>query len=325
MSKDQILNVQGLIAYYKLRKGDVRAVDDVNLFLWPNEIVGIAGESGCGKTTLIKVLYGLVEPPLSMLSGQVLIDVNGEEIHLYKNTYEVKQLWWKHFSYIPQSSMGVLNPVIKIEDQFGEIFMRGDKNPPKKEIRKIVEKSLDALGLPSEVLRSYPHQLSGGMRQRVVISMATILNPRIVYADEPTTALDVVVQRGILQIMSKLQRDLGNTFVIVTHDMGVQHQITDRMVVMYAGKISEIGGTDDIFKKPLHPYTALLIESLPRLGDKSERKSIKGSPPNLLNPPKGCRFHPRCPYATSECAEKNPSLLEIKNRRYASCFHPLGQ
>ena len=323
MSEDRILNVQDLVAYYKTKRGDVRAVDNVNLFLRPNEVLGIAGESGCGKTTLIKVLYGLVEPPLSVLSGQVLIDFNGEEIDLYKNTYEIRELWWKHFSYIPQSSMGILNPVIKIQEQFAEIFERDDTNLRKREIIKIVKENLDALGLPSEVLSSYPHQLSGGMRQRVVISMATIQNPKIVYADEPTTALDVVVQRGILEMTRKLQRKLGNTFVIVTHDMGVHYQVTDRMIIMYAGKISEIGRTDNIFKNPLHPYTALLIESLPRLGDKSQRKSIKGAPPSLLNPPKGCRFHPRCPYATSECVERDPPLVELDHERYLSCFNPL--
>jgi len=325
MSKDQILNVQELVAYYKMKKGDVKAVDNVNLFLRPNEILGIAGESGCGKTTLIKVLYGLVEPPLSVLSGQVLIDIDGEEIDLYKNTYDIRKLWWKHFSYIPQSSMGVLNPVIRIEDQFAEIFKRGDTELPKREIRKIVKENLDALGLPGEILNSYPHQLSGGMRQRVVICMATIQNPRIVYADEPSTALDVVVQRMILEMIGKLQKKSGNTFVIVTHDMGVQSQVTDRMIVMYAGKVSEMGRTDDIFKKPLHPYTALLIESLPRLGDKSERKSIEGSPPSLLNPPEGCRFHPRCPYFTRECLEKDPPLFEINHGRYVSCFNPLKE
>jgi len=324
MSKDQILRVEDLVAYYKTEKGDVKAVDNVNFFLKPDEIVGIAGESGCGKSTLLNILYGFVESPLKVLSGHVLMDVDGDEIDIiHKDKNEIEKLWWKHVSYMPQSSMGVLNPVIKIEDQFIEIFDKLDENLAKNEIRRKVEENLNVLGLPREVLSSYPHQLSGGMRQRVVIAMATIQNPRIVYTDEPTTALDIVVQRGILQTITKLQEQTKNTFVIVTHDMGMHYQITDRMIIMYAGKVVEIGETENIFRKPLHPYTLLLIESLPRLGDRSERKSIKGSPPSLLNPPKGCRFYPRCPYATRECAEKEPPLTEIQRNHHISCFRPL--
>ena len=324
MSKDQILRVEDLVAYYKTEKGDVKAVDNVNFFLKPDEIVGIAGESGCGKSTLLNILYGFVEPPLKVLSGHVLMDVDGDEIDIiHKDKNEIEKLWWKHVSYIPQSSMGVLNPVIKIKDQFIEIFDKLDKNLTKNEFRRKVEENLNVLGLPRAVLSSYPHQLSGGMRQRVVIAMSTILNPRIVYIDEPTTALDVVVQRGILQTITKFREQTKNTFVTVTHDMGVHYQITDRLIIMYAGKVVEISETENIFKKPLNPYTLLLIESLPKLGDRSERKSIRGSPPSLLNPPKGCRFYPRCPYATRECAEKEPPLTEIQRNHYISCFHPL--
>jgi peptide/nickel transport system ATP-binding protein len=326
VSENSIIEVGDLKAYYKTRHGDVKAVDDIGFFVKSNEIFGICGESGCGKSTLIKVLYGLIEPPLKVLSGHVSIDINDKKIFLkYNNDVNnIKKLWWNEMSYIPQSSMNLLNPTAKIEDQFIEILRKVDKRTTRGEAKKIVQKSFDALGLPREVLSSYPHQLSGGMRQRVVISMATILNPKIVYADEPTTALDVVVQRGILEMMRELQRKSNNTFVIVTHDMGIQYQISDRVMVMYAGKICEIGKTDKIFQTSTHPYTKLLIESLPRLGDKSERRSIKGAPPNLLAPPKGCRFHIRCPYATQECIEEEPPLAEILSEHYVACFHPLG-
>jgi len=324
MSGDYILGTENLKAYYETRHGYVKAVDNISFLVKSNEIFGICGESGCGKSTLMKVLYGIIEPPLKFISGQISINIDGKEISIQNtNVNEIKKLWWKDISYIPQSSMSVLNPTRKIEDQFIDIFKKWHKKISRRKIRKLIRKNFDALGLPREALSSYPHQLSGGMRQRIVISMATIHNPKIVYADEPTTALDVVVQRGILEVIKELQKKLNNTFVIVTHDMGIHYQLSHRIMVMYAGKICEIGETDDIFQNSAHPYTALLIESLPRLGDKSERKSIEGSPPSLLDPPKGCRFHTRCPYATQECAEKEPPLTEIWHDHYVACFHPL--
>jgi len=326
MSENSIVEVSDLRAYYKTRYGEVKAIDGVSFSVRSNEIFGICGESGCGKSTLIKVLYGIIEHPLNIFSGYISININNKKIVLKDNSdaNTIKKLWWKDISYIPQSSMGLLNPTVKIEDQFLEIIRKINKGLAKNESKEILQKSFDALGLPKEVLSSYPHQLSGGMRQRVIISMATIHNPKIIYADEPTTALDVVVQRGILEMIRELQKKLNNTFVIVTHDMGIHYQISDRIMVMYAGKVCEIGKTDEIFQKSMHPYTKLLIESLPRLGDKSERKSIKGAPPNLLAPPKGCRFHIRCPYATQKCAEEEPPLVKILRDRHVACFHPLG-
>jgi peptide/nickel transport system ATP-binding protein len=325
MSENPILKTSDLRAYYKTRYGEVKAVDGVSFSVRSNEIFGVCGESGCGKSTLIKVLYGIIEQPLNIVSGYVSINISNKKIFLKSNndTNTIKKIWWKDISYIPQSSMGLLNPTAKIEDQFLEIIRKMKKGITKGEAKEILQKSFDTLGLPKEVLSSYPHQLSGGMRQRVVIAMATIHNPKIVYADEPTTALDVVVQRGILEMIRELQKKLNNTFIIVTHDMGIHYQISDRIMIMYAGKVCEIGKIDKIFQKSMHPYTKLLIESLPRLGDKSERKSIKGTPPNLLAPPKGCRFHPRCPYATQKCAEEEPPLAEILRDHYVACFHPL--
>ncbi|MEM2342416.1 MAG: ABC transporter ATP-binding protein [Candidatus Bathyarchaeia archaeon] len=326
MSENPVIEVENIRAYYETRYGDVKAVDNVSFSVKLNEIFGICGESGCGKSTLIKVLYGIIEFPLKLVSGRISINIDGKSFLLKdnKDVNTIRKLWWKEISYIPQASMNLLNPTVKIKDQFMEIFRKMNKKITRSEAEKIMQKSFDVLGLPKEVLSSYPHQLSGGMRQRVVIAMATIHNPKIVYADEPTTALDVVVQRGILEMIVELQKKLNNTFVIVTHDMGIHYQISDRIMVMYAGKVCEIGKTYEIFQKPIHPYTKLLIESLPRLGDKSERKSIKGEPPNLLSPPKGCRFHVRCPYAAQKCAKEEPSLLEILHGRYVACFNPLS-
>jgi len=312
------MDVTDLVAAYQTSKRNMVVVDKVNFSLPKTGIVGIAGESGCGKTTLIKVLYGLLEPPLKVLSGDVIIRPDDKNaLNLLKmSEKEISRLRWRFFSYIPQASMSVLNPVMRIEDQFFDSMSRG-KKANKSELRKQLSEYLTKMGLPREVLRSYPHQLSGGMRQRVVIAMALLFQPRVIFADEPTTALDVVVQRGILEMMRDAQRSLSNLLVIVTHDMGVHYQISDTMMVMYSGKIIEIGSTEEIFNDPLHPYTKMLISSLPKIGDKLKREGIKGSPPSFLNLPQGCRFHPRCPYAMPVCRKEEPQVVNINNRSVA--------
>ncbi len=321
---DYAMNATDLVAAYQTPRGDIRAVDYVSFSLPTTGIVGIAGESGCGKTTLIRVLYGLIEPPLKIVSGDVKVKTDGHNnLDLLKlSEEEVRKLRWKFFSYIPQASMGVLNPVMRIEEQFFDVMGRSTETS-KPALRKQLSAYLDEFGLPNEVLRSFPHQLSGGMRQRVVIAIATILHPAIVFADEPTTALDVVVQRGVLQLIKDAQRSLENLVVIVTHDMGVHYQTADMLIIMYAGKVVEIGGTDETFEDPLHPYTKLLIDSLPKIGDKLRRKGISGSPPSFLNLPQGCRFHPRCPYAMPVCRKEEPHSIETKNRRSVAC-HLIG-
>jgi peptide/nickel transport system ATP-binding protein len=229
--------------------------------------------------------------------------------------------WWKHISYIPQASMSVLNPVVRIKDQFLDSFSRREgPNFNKQVLLAEMAAYLQELDLPADVLKSFPHQLSGGMRQRVIVALATFVQPKFVLADEPTTALDVVVQRGILTMLRQLQRKLGNTFVMVSHDMGVHYQITDRMVIMYAGKVVEIAPTEEIFARPLHPYTEMLIRSLPRLGDNAERMGISGRPPSLLNPPSGCRFAARCYLADERCTQVEPVLQEIEPGHFVSCL-----
>lgn len=317
-NNEKILKVDNCSAYYFTSKGEIRAVDDVSFYVNKNEILGIAGESGCGKSTLINVLYGLVKPPLRVVSGKITLKTEtGEEIDLYDEDSE-KNIRWKHISYIPQASMSALNPVTTIWQQFQEVISRYDKTE-----RKILEERLfdyiDRLGLPKEVLKSYPHQLSGGMRQRVIIAMATLPHPDIIFADEPTTGLDVVVQRGILQMLHKISKEFKITFVIVSHDIAIFYQLADRIMIMYAGKVVEIAKSTDLFSKPLHPYSRLLIESLPRVGDKNRRKGITGFPPSLLNPMSGCRFYPRCPFAMDICKDVNPGLYEVEPLHFASC------
>lgn len=323
---NNILEVENLKAYYLLKTvsgviaAKVHAVDGVSLTIKSGEIVGIAGESGCGKSTLAKAMYGWIAPPLQIFEGSVFYDVGDKKINILKADEEgLRRIWWNIVSYIPQGSMDVLNPTMRIKDHFFNVIKFHSENFDKEEAEKTVLKHLDELGLPREVLTSFPHQLSGGMKQRVVIALATILGCNVIIADEPTTALDVMVQRGILQLLTDIQKKLNCSIILITHDMGVHAQITDRIAIMYAGKIVEMGPTDRIFEDPQQPYTKFLISSLPRIGDKSKKTSIGGRPPSLIKPPKGCRFHPRCPLATEICREVEPPLVKVNHEHYASC------
>lgn len=299
----------------------VAAVDGVNLQVKDNEILGIAGESGCGKSTLLKVLYGHFGGSLSLESGTVqaeFYDGDSGEPVIYEG-HQLYKLWWQKLSYIPQGSMSVMNPVSRIDTQLiealpAEILQRG-RNLVLDEIKIF----LSELNLPVSVLKAYPHQLSGGMRQRVMIAMACFFYPRLVLADEPTTALDVVVQKNILILLKTIQRRQKNALVIVSHDLGVHYQVTDRIAIAYAGKIVEIGPTQEVFANPLHPYTQALIESLPRLGDRSLRRGIEGRPPDLANPPTGCRFAQRCSKSEDICRQISPELIDRAQNHAVAC------
>jgi len=216
--------------------------------------------------------------------------------------------------------MHVLNPVKKVKDTFLEFLESHVKEKDKKDYLELSIEHLRELGLSPETLEAYPHQLSGGMRQRVVIALSTLLHPQIILADEPTTALDVVAQRAVIQLLKRIQNTLQNTIIIVTHDMGIHAQITTKMAIMYAGKIVESASTKEIFKNPLHPYTKYLIQSLPHIGDKEPREGIQGSPPSLISLPPGCAFHPRCPYAQPICKSEEPTLKEVSSEHKVACF-----
>lgn len=320
-----LLRVQNLRAYYRTEvygiSRTVRAVDGVSFDLYPNEIYGVAGESSCGKTTLIKVISGNIKPPLKALEGSVDFNFDGYEVDMLQTSQDElrRSVRWKQISYVMQGSMSVLNPVRKVIETFKDIVDTHERITDKKKFLEQTRTHINRLGLPTDVLNAYPHQLSGGMRQRVAIALATVFQPALIIADEPTTALDVVVQRGVLQMMKDIQSASGNTVLLVTHDMAVHANVADRVMIMYAGRIVEEAPTDTIFNAPLHPYTQHLIRSLPMIGERSTKASLQGTPPNLANPPSGCRFHPRCPYVMDVCRTEVPELVTIKGRHRVAC------
>lgn len=312
-----MIRLDRIVATYTTQRGQVNAIDNITLLIPDSVVVGIAGESGCGKSTLMKVLYGDVGFPLGLSSGRVdygFVNGRGEPV----TTENIRQEWFRRISYIPQSSMNSLNPVVRVRDQFVD-FPTTAKRP--QEVLAQVREFFPKLGLPAAALDAYPHQLSGGMRQRIMVAMATFFQPEIILADEPTTALDVVVQKNILLLLLDLQKEMGNTILLVSHDMGVHYQITQKMLIMYAAKGVEYADTDAIFHNPLHPYTLMLTHSLPTIGDDRARYGLPGTPPSLWEPQNGCRFAARCPLATPRCRQEDPPLREYTPGHFSACHY----
>ncbi len=319
-----ILTVRDLKAYYRLDHfgitREVQAVDDITLTIRENEVYGIAGESSSGKTTLIKVLAAAIRPPLQIVGGSLLYRFGDTEIDPYKAGKEaVDAIRWKHLSYIMQGSMSVMNPVRRIRKSFEDFAFR-PMGLPKAEFWARVDDHLRRLNLSPDTLSAYPHELSGGMRQRMTIALATVCQPRFIIADEPTTALDVVVQKDVLAMIRDVQKQMGSSVVFVTHDMSVHANMTDRIGIMYAGRLVEEGPTRTLFTAPKHPYTAHLVASLPRIGDTSPKAALEGRPPNLADPPSGCRFHPRCPLAIEKCKRDVPPLQTVGLDHRSACW-----
>ncbi|MEO5671878.1 MAG: ABC transporter ATP-binding protein [Ramlibacter sp.] len=319
-----VVDVTNLRAYYQTRQfgldRDVRAVDDVSLQVQPNEIYGLAGESSCGKSTLIKTIAGAIRPPLKVLGGSVVFNFGGQPLNLYEAGPEaLAAIRWKHLSYVMQGSMSVLNPVRRVRHSFVDFAFR-HVGKPMPEFMDIVRAHLGRVHLKPETLEAYPHELSGGMRQRMAIALATVCRPELIIADEPTTALDVIVQKGVLGMIREVQRELKSSMIFVTHDMGVHANLCDRLGVMYAGRLIEEAVTADIFSRPRHPYTTHLITSLPRIGQASAVKPLEGALPNLADPPTGCRFHPRCPKAMDICSQQTPAFTTVAPGHRVACF-----
>lgn len=313
-----MIRLENVVATYTTQRGQVNAVDGVTLHIPTGITLGIAGESGCGKSTLMKVIYGDMGFPLELSAGAIDYELRNDRGQPITSD-NIQREWFKRISYIPQSSMSSLNPVVRIRDQFVD-FPGTSRN--KRQVLARVREYVQKLGLPAESIDAYPHQLSGGMRQRIMVAMATFFQPEIILADEPTTALDVVVQKQILLLLMELQEEMKNTIIFVSHDMGVHYQITHKMLIMYAAKAVEYAATEDIFAQPLHPYTLMLTSSLPTIGDDRARQGLPGRPPSLWDTPQGCRFAPRCPLATELCQASEPQLVEAKPGHFTACHYP---
>ena len=302
-----IIEVNDLTVEYASSAGAVRAVDHVSLDLAAGEFLGIVGESGCGKSTLLYAIARLLSPPAEIVGGT--IDFGGHEL-VASSEEELRHLRWRECSIVMQSAMNALNPVLTIGEQL-EDALRAHEVISSAEVRRRSAAALRLVGIDSVHLRSYPHQLSGGMRQRAMIAMALLFEPQLVIMDEPTSALDVVAQRSLMLEVKELQRKIGFAVIFVTHDMSLVSHFSDRLAVMYAGQIVETGPTREVFDAPKHPYTQGLMQSFPSIrGPRVALTGIPGFPPDLRHPPGGCRFHPRCPRVMARCRIVDPPVFE---------------
>lgn len=324
MKKEVVLKLENVKAYYKMENGCVKAVDDVSFEILEGEVVGIVGESGCGKSTLANVIIMNIVKPLTFLSGKIMMKVNGTEIEISSIDREEakRKIWGRETVIIPQSAMNALMPTIKIEKFIRDMAKSHGIN--EEELIKKAKTRFKEVGLDEECLNRYPFELSGGMKQRAVIAIASLLNPQLLIADEPTSALDVVNQKIFLKVLMQLKRQgIIKSIIFITHDIATVRQIATKMIIMYAGKIVEIGPIEDILKNPYHPYTKGLFNSVltpePEIRERGIA-TIPGAPPNLIDPPKGCRFHPRCPHKKSICEKEEPKLIEVGSNRKVACF-----
>lgn len=314
--KKVILDVRDLRVYYETPTGDVKAVDGVHFVLYEGETLGLVGESGCGKSTAAMGILQLIVPPGRIVTGEILLN----DTDLLKLTPpELRQRRWSQLALIPQGAMNSLNPTMRISQQIADVIREHSEKISKGELKTRILELLQWVGLPERVYNMYPHELSGGMKQRACIAMAIALNPSVIIADEPTSALDVVVQRVVAQTLLKVKEALGVSMIMIGHDMGLMAQMVDRIAVMYAGNIVEISSVEHIFRNPGHPYSELLIESVPSLKEKKPLKITEGITHDPRKPPPGCIFHLRCPYVMDRCRTEKPVRQEIRPRQEVAC------
>ena len=316
MSANSLLNIERLRTYYFTGGNVVKAVDDVSLNILKGEMLGLVGESGSGKSSLGLSIMRLVPPPGRIVDGKIILD----GIDLTKlPEKELRNVRGKRIGMIFQDPLTSLNPIQKVGDQIVEAIMV-HLPVEREEAREMAAKVFERVGISPERLEDYPHQLSGGMRQRAMIAMAVVLNPDLLIADEPTTALDVIVQSRIMDLLEDLRRETGMSVLLITHDLALVLERCDRVATMYAGQIVEVGSVQEIASEPLHPYTRLLLESIPDIEKPvTKLKSIPGNPPDMSNPPPGCRFHTRCPYASERCKRESPPQVNLRGR-LVRCF-----
>ena len=311
-----LLRVNNLKTYFQISAGIVKAVDDVSFVLNNGESMGLVGESGCGKTTTALSINKLLPQEGKIVSGEIFL----EERNILKlNDSEIKKIRWNDISMIFQGAMNALNPVMKIGDQIAEAIILHKKVSYKEAIEKS-EELFKLVELEPKRISNYPHEFSGGMKQRAMIAMALACDPKLIIADEPTTALDVMVQAQILNLLDKLRKEVNMGLILISHNLSILGETCDKIAVMYAGKIVELGNVEDIYNNNMHPYTNHLLSSFPNIHkEKKIPEPIDGIPPDLINPPSGCRFHPRCLYAENICKEKEPEMIKINENHDYSC------
>ncbi len=320
---ENVLEVKDLTMHYMTRKGPVYAVDDVSFYVGRGEAIGLVGESGCGKTSIAISLLKLLPDNARILKGEIRLN----DIDVVPLTNKgMNKHRWKVISMVFQAAMNSMNPVYTIEEQILEAMRQHTPHLSEQEMDEKIDFLFDLVGLDPAFKDQYPHQYSGGMRQRAVIAMALSCDPDIIIADEPTTALDVIVQDQLLKQIREIQEQLNMAMIYISHDIAVIAEVSQRVGVMYAGKLVEMASSEAIFHRPIHPYTMGLMSSFPSIvGEKTELVIIPGEPPDLLSPPPGCRFHPRCPFATEICSEQEPEFKTHDENHLAACWHPGGE
>lgn len=318
VSAETVLDVRDLHVYYQTSKGRVSAVNGVTFSLKRQEVLGLVGESGSGKSTIALSLLRLIKPPGKIERGTVLL--NGRDLLLLPEE-EMREVRLAELAMVAQGAMNSLNPVMRVRDQIIDAWKDHKVDFSSSESDQRIADLMQRVGLRPDDARRYPHELSGGMKQRAVIAIAISLQPTVIIADEPTSALDVVVQRQIFDTLERVQDEIGASVILIGHDMGLMAQTVDRLGVMYAGEIAELSPVRDVFNDPLHPYGRMLIGSLPSLDRKGGLRGIPGMPPSLLNRPPGCPFQPRCPLATEICASEAPRLTMKRPDRFVACHH----
>jgi len=314
-----LMEIRQLKTSYFTPDGTVKAVDGVSLKLEKGHALGLVGESGCGKTTVALASMKLLPSNARITGGDIIFD--GENL-VTKTDKEMNQIRWKKISLVFQGAMNALNPVFKVGDQIVEAIMTHNRNMAKSEADERTRELLELVGVDPSRAQDYPHEFSGGMKQRAVIAMALSCDPDLLVADEPTTALDVITQGRILALIRELQAKLGLSLIVITHDLSLTAEICSEIAIMYAGKIMEFGKTSEIYGEPMHPYTNALLGAFPSiLGPIRKMETLAGFPPDLRNPPSGCRLFPRCPYAEDRCKEKEPELEEVTHGHFVACYN----
>lgn len=316
-----LLNVEGLTMHYTTRKGDVSAVDNVSFNLIEGESIGLVGESGCGKTSVALSLLKLLPDNAFFKDGHIWL---GDLDLVPLSEQEMNKVRWNRISMVFQAAMNALNPVYRVSEQIIEALEQHWGKVTKEQGRERVSQLFEMVGLDPTLQDRYPHEFSGGMRQRAIIAMALACNPDIIIADEPTTALDVIVQDHILKELKNVQEKLGMSMIYISHDIAVIAEVSDRIGVMYAGRMAEMAPAAQIFEQPRHPYTHALMSAFPSIrGEKHELVTVPGEPPDLLNPPTGCRYHPRCSYATEICKQEQPPFEKMGDNHLVACWNPV--